>query len=361
MNRTPLAEVHEKLNARMVDFSGWYLPVQYTGIVAEHFAVRQHCGIFDTCHMGRVFVSGPSAAEYLSQTLTVNAAAMSDGACRYGFLLNDAGGIIDDLIVYRISLNEFMVVINSATREGDLAQLQSHSMTGVTIEDVSEALAKIDVQGPTSPEILARVLGLDLSALRYFQFQEALYQGQRVFVSRTGYTGETGFEVYLPAACIVELWHKLIANGATPAGLGARDTLRLEAGLPLYGHEMNTTTTPLEAGFMRYIDLAREFIGVAALRAKSGAEPTVKLTPFMIEGRQSGRHGNKILISGQEAGWVTSGSFAPSLGYCIGFAYIQPAMLADKKVFQLDLGRKQLDACVTTSPFYNKSKGSKTL
>lgn len=354
MKRTPLADTHEALNARMVDFSGWYLPVQYEGIFAEHNAVREKCGIFDTCHMGRVIVKGDAADEYLSSTLTVDASSMPDGRCRYGFMLTEDAGIIDDLIVYRISKNEFMVVINSATLDADIKQLNKCLLPGVTIENVSSEMAKLDIQGPDSPAVASSALGVDISDLGYFRLRQIQFEGQPAIVSKTGYTGETGYEVYLPASLATDLWESAMAAGATPAGLGARDTLRLEAGLPLYGHEMSEDTTPVEAGFMRYIDSARAFVGSEALRAKADAEPAHRLTPFVIEGRQSARNGNKVLIDDQEAGWVTSGSFAPSLGYCIGFAYIKPDLLGDRTDFSIDSGRKIISASLSQAPFYKK-------
>lgn len=347
--------MHEALNARMVDFSGWYLPIQYEGIFAEHHAVRDKCGIFDTCHMGRVIVKGAAAGEYLSSTLTVDASSMPNGRCRYGFMLTEDAGIIDDLIVYRISKNEFMVVINSATLDADIKQFHKCLLPGVTIEDVSSEMAKLDIQGPDSPAVASSALGVDITDLGYFRLRQIQFEGQPAIVSKTGYTGETGYEVYLPASLAASLWTNAMTAGATPAGLGARDTLRLESGLPLYGHEMSIRTTPIEAGFMRYINLTRTFVGSAALRAKADAEPAHRLTPFQIEGRQSARNGNKVLVGDQEAGWVTSGSFGPSLGFAIGFAYIKPGLLSGLSTFSIDNGRKLLEAAVSQSPFYTKA------
>lgn len=354
MLKTPLAEEHEKLGARMVDFSGWYLPVQYTGIVNEHTAVRQACGAFDTCHMGRIMVTGSGSGDYLSAVVTVDAANMPVGRCRYGFLLNNDAGIIDDLIVYRLAHSEFMVVVNSATHDNDLVQLRQHIKPGVKIEDVSSSMAKIDIQGPLSPEITSKTLAFDLTDLRYFQTRIVSFRNSSIIVSRTGYTGETGFELYVPTGLIAEIWTTCLKHGATPSGLGARDTLRLEAGLPLYGHEFSTDVTPLEAGFMRYIDLQRSFIGSETLRMKAKSGPARKLTPFTIEGRQSARNGNAAIIGGEKAGFVTSGSFAPSLGYCIGFAYLDSDMSANSNTFEIDNGRKILNASVSKTPFYKK-------
>ncbi len=356
MKRTPIAQVHEEAGARMVDFSGWYLPVQYSGILAEHGAVRERCGIFDTCHMGRLVIQGEKAAAFISSTLTVDAQAMQDGQCRYGFMLNENAGIIDDLIVYRRAGDRFMVVVNSATHDKDISHLKSRLPAGITIEDIGPATAKIDVQGPSSPHIIGHALNKDLSELRYFRFTTLDHDGQPATVSRTGYTGETGFEIYLPAEKAASLWSDLIDAGALPCGLGARDTLRLEAGLPLYGHELTEEADPAAAGMMRYIDLSRDFLGADALRVKAGTVPSHKLTPFRIEGRQAARHGNRAVINGEEIGWVTSGSFAPTLGYSIGFAYIDPSRLGNTETFGIDNGRKILNASITESPFYRKKR-----
>jgi aminomethyltransferase len=354
MKKTPLSAVHEAANARMTDFGGWYLPVQYEGILAEHKAVREHCGIFDTCHMGRIRVSGRDAASALSSALTIDACALRDGRCRYGFMLNERGGIIDDLIVYRSSQSDFMVVTNSATFEKDFSTLRSRIPGGTAVEDIAIDSAKVDVQGPESPAIMKKLLNSDVSDMPYFGFRKISFDGIEAVVSRTGYTGETGYEVYMPASRIASFWQSAVRSGAAPCGLGSRDTLRLEAGLPLYGHELTEETTPLDAGFMRYISLSRSFTGSSALRQLSEEGPSARLTPFTIDGRQSARSGNRIVVDGADAGWVTSGSFAPSLGHCIGFAYVKAAALESRKTFGIDTGRKIIDACIAGVPFYKK-------
>jgi aminomethyltransferase len=354
MKRTHLAELHEESGARMVDFSGWYLPVQYTGILAEHSAVRTACGIFDTCHMGRLLFLGDNAADFISTVTTVDAHAMTDGRCRYGLMLSEAGGVLDDLIVYRFSKNKFMVVVNSATHERDVAHLNQQLREGVTIEDIGPHTAKMDIQGPASPKVVSKVLETEISDLKYFRFAEATYDGEPATLSRTGYTGEMGFEIYLPSHKAVSFWDSAVKNGALPCGLGARDTLRLEAGLPLYGHEMTEETTPIQAGMMKYVDLSRDFTGAAALRDKVHAQPPSQLTAFTIEGRQSARHGNRAILGENDIGMVTSGSFAPTLGISVGFAYLNPDLLGKSTAFGIDNGRKILNALVTKAPFYKR-------
>jgi len=357
MKKTPLSAEHERLSARMVDFSGWHLPVQYEGIFTEHAAVREACGLFDTCHMGRILAKGHWAPSFLSRTTTVDAENMPVGRCRYGFILNEAAGILDDLIIYRLCEDEFMVVVNAATRESDIKHLSAFLPDAASLDDISAKTAKIDIQGPMSTAVMKDATGIDLTALKYFCLETIAFGTEKAIVSRTGYTGETGYEIYLPSELAVEFWNKAMKAGATACGLGARDTLRLEAGLPLYGHEMTEERTPAEAGFMRYIDLSRDFIGAPALRQNS--KPLLCLMPFRIDGRQSARNGNKVIVNSQEAGWVTSGSFAPSLGHSIGFAYVDSKSLAGSDSFGIDNGRKILEAFVTQAPFYtNKRKAA---
>jgi aminomethyltransferase len=360
----------------MIDFSGWLMPVQYDGILAEHHRTRTDAALFDTCHMGRFWVSGPGAMDALSGILTADLRTMADGQCRYGFLLREDGGILDDTIAYRFSGDEWMVVVNAGTREKDRAWIEAHLPSGVRFEDRSDTLAKIDVQGPNAlgkvssllepgcphpglarPEVrpapgresLARNA---ISALRYFRFARAAFQGHDVIVSRTGYTGEKGVELYVGAGHIVALWDALLMAGVKPAGLGARDTLRLEAGLPLYGHELSEHVTPVEAGMERYAAKKEPFMGRDAVRRRLAAGPRVRLCGFRVAGRQSARAGNKVLAEGREIGYVTSGSFSPTLQCGIGLAYVETARARPGSRLAVDTGRSQLEGEVVGVPFY---------
>jgi len=338
----------------MVDFHGWYMPVQYDGIIAEHLRTRTDVSMFDTCHMGQVMVEGAGALDALSNVLTADLRSLADGRCRYGFMLNDAGGITDDLITYRIAADTWMLVVNSSTRPDDVAWLKAHLPSAVRVTDLSEARGKIDVQGPRAAIALGQALGMELGRLAYFGFAACVYDGEGGIVSRTGYTGEHGFEIYLPAEKIVRLWSALLVAGVKPAGLGARDTLRLEAGLPLMGNDLAADITPVEAGLERYAAKAEPFIGQVVVAAQRQHGPTRRLRGFRIDSRQSARTGNRVLADGAEAGRVTSGSFAPTLGCSIGLAYLNTGV--DWKTVHpvVDTGRAQLPADIVPLPFYTK-------
>jgi len=356
IHRTILHDSHVCLGARMVDFGGWDMPVQYDGIIAEHHRTRQDVTIFDTCHMDAFRVEGAGALDYLSRLVTQDLRSLADGRCRYGFLLRDDGGVLDDLIVYRFSSDRWMVVVNAGTAPGDFAWFRRHAPTaGIVLQDLRDIQGKIDVQGPNSQRPVETLLGLDLAGMKYFSFRTFTVDGVAGVVSRTGYTGEHGYEIYAPVATTLAFWERLLALGVKPAGLGARDTLRLEAGLPLYGHELSTAVSPAEAGMTRYAAKNEDFIGRAAVKARQAGGLTSRLVGFRIAGRQSARNGNRVLDSaGAAAGHVTSGSFAPTLGYAIGCAYVRPDLAAPDTVLTIDMGSRQLEARVTPLPFYLK-------
>lgn len=351
IQKTPLCDAHIRLQARMVDFSGWYMPLQYDGILAEHHRTRRDVSLFDTCHMGRFRVSGPGAMQALNGLLTADLASMKDGQCRYGFLLREDGGILDDLIAYRFNPERWLLVVNAGTLPKDRDWIRSHLPAQVAFEDVSGSLAKIDVQGPNALARTGDVLGLDVASLPYFRFKTFECGGEAI-VSRTGYTGEKGVELYIEPARMVEVWERFIAAGVKPAGLGARDTLRLEAGLPLYGHELSEEVTPVEAAMERYASKAEPYIGSGAVRSRREQGPSRVLVGFKIEGRQAARAGQAVMAQGRVAGTVTSGSIAPTLGAVIGFAYVESPLSAPGTRVQVDTGRSQLDAEIVRIPFY---------
>ncbi len=353
---TPLYEAHIKAGARMIDFSGWLMPVQYDGIVAEHTRTRSDASMFDTCHMGRFDVAGVGADEALSRVLTADVMRMRNGQCRYGFLLDDDGGVLDDLIAYRFNADHWMLVVNAGTRAGDVSWFREQLPSTVTFADESDRTGKLDVQGPGSLEVASRVLSVDVSSLGYFKFLEFTRAGDRLIVSRTGYTGEKGIEVYGPVPAICALWEAFLAAGVRPAGLGARDTLRLEAGLPLYGHELNRSITPVEAGMERYAMKQAPFIGKEAMSRHLAAGPARRLCGFRTRSRQSARAGNVVRDGGAVVGEVTSGSFSPSLQYAIGFAYVETPSAIVGRPLLIDTGRNVLDAEVVGTPFYRPSE-----
>ena len=353
--KTPLADEHVSLGARMVPFAGWFMPVQYKeGILAEHKYTREHVSLFDICHMGEFTASGPGAAEALDAALARSVADQKDGVCRYNFLLNDAGGVIDDLIVYRMGAEEFFIVVNAARIAVDFAELRKRLPESVKLENLSDATAKFDLQGPDSMAVLTS-LGLDAAALpKYYRWGKFNLFGLDMIISRTGYTGELGFELYFDAAHAVDVWRKLLAcPGVKPAGLGARDTLRLEMGYPLYGDEMDESTTPVEAGFGALLKLdksARAFVGSSALRS---VPPKKHLRGIVLEGRRAAHTGTPLLLDGRQVGTITSGTFAPSLGCAVAMAYLDASEeIPEDAVFDVELHRAVVKAKLAPLPFW---------
>ena len=357
---TPLAAEHVRLGAKMVPFAGWNMPVQYTeGILAEHHHTRQSVSLFDICHMGEFRLKGPGSAEKLDHALARSVADQPCGVCRYNFLLNERGGVIDDLIVYRIGETEFFIVVNAARRGIDFDTLKERLGAGLEFRDESDATAKLDLQGPKSAEVLAR-LGLPAAALpKYYHFMPVKLLGLDMLLSRTGYTGELGFELYFDAAEAVRIWRELLNDPEVkPAGLGARDTLRLEMGYPLYGHELNEETTPVEGGFGAMLKLdnsARDFVGGAALRQ---CQPAKKLIGLKLDGRRAARAGMTVLADGKAVGTVTSGAFAPSLNCAVAMAMVT-SEAAEKTAFTIDLQRAEVTASRHDFPFYAEGTARK--
>lgn len=355
-NQTPLYARHVDAGGRIVDFSGWSLPVQYTGIIEEHHATRTAATLFDTCHMSRLRIDGPDAAPFLEHLLTVPVAQMVSGQCRYGFLLNPDGGVLDDLILYRLTDQDWMLVANAGTHDKDVAWIRAHAPSSVDVRDVSTALAKLDIQGPRSDTILAAALGVDVPALRYFRCATIRWHGAALVLSRTGYTGERGYELYPRAEHVADLWDALIEADAKPAGLGARDTLRLEAGLPLYGHELDEAHTPVHSGLDRFTSKAADYIGRAAVEKARLDARSERLVGFRCDGRRSARHGDAVHGDERVVGTVTSGSFAPTRGVAVGMAFVAPDATAPGTPLTIGNGRRAISGTVVTLPFYHRSK-----
>ena len=333
--QTVLHGHHQRLGARMMEFGGWEMPLQYAGILAEHEATRTAAGLFDTCHMGEFIIEGPGAAAFLDRVITRRLADMQPGECRYGLICDKQGGILDDCITYRYGAERFMVVVNAGTCAGDLAHLQAHlPAAGVRLTDISEATGKLDLQGPKAREILQPLTDVDLSALAYFHFREGTVKvagaNINVTVSRTGYTGEPGYELYLPAERTPDVWDALLAigNGLMPAGLGARDTLRLEACLLLHGSDISRQTNPFETGLRWCVDVDKlDLIGGDALRKLKEAGPARRLVAFRMQERVPARRGYAVYAADSERrlGDVSSGGFGPTVQASIGLALIAAA------------------------------------
>ena len=350
--KTALYDRHRKLNARMTTFGGFWMPAQYGGILSEHMAARSAAALFDTCHMGELRFEGSGSLDTLELLVSCDLASISRGQCRYGLLCNPEGGVIDDLVVYCLSEREFMVVVNASTLAGDYEWIVSHLRGDCAVHNISDETAKIDLQGPGSPQMLQKIMDRRIEDLKYYGFGENAFNGREVLLSRTGYTGEVGFEVYGDPDIICLLWDLFMEEGAVPAGLGARNTLRLEMGYPLYGNEWNTNRNAAQAGMKRHISETKRFIGCEAIRG--APDPGERLVCVAIEGRRAAREGCQIYTEeGNAIGSVTSGSFAPSLGHAIAMGYIETSFSSVGTRIIADSSGK-LKGCVVVPPFYKR-------
>ena len=357
LQRTPLFEAHRALGARIVPFAGWEMPVQYTGIIEEHQAVRQGAGAFDVSHMGEVVLKGPRAAEAVQRLVTNNVGKLADGQAMYTPMCYPDGGIVDDCIVYRGAADDYVIVVNASCVAKDFAWMQDNVASICEPSDISAETALVAVQGPRAVALLSTLAGQPLGdKIPSYHFGPAVIAGANVVVARTGYTGEDGFEVFIPAAEARAVWDAIIAAGAKPAGLGARDTLWLEARLSLYGNDIDQTTSPLEAGLGWAVKLdAGDFIGREALARQKAEGIPRKLIGFKVAGRGVARHDYPILDgTGEPVGKVTSGGPAPTLGYPIGLGYV-PTDHAGPDL-QVDCRGKVFPLELVTGPFYKRSK-----
>lgn len=355
--QTPLHSRHLAAGARTAPFAGWDMPIHYEGIVTEHLHTRNTASIFDICHMGEFLAHGPRVRQSLEQALSHKLDTLEPGRCRYGFLLTPEGGVLDDLIVYCLEPESYMLVVNAACTAGDFAVLRARLPESVQLEDISSATGKIDLQGPQAAAVLEDVLKENLPGLGYFSFRRTKFEGSDMLISRTGYTGELGFELYLPWDTTPALWDRLIADERVrPAGLGARDTLRLESGLPLYGHELDAGHTPAEAGLERMLTSEADYIG------KIGARRiTERLIPLRFASRRTARAGDILALpDGRAVGRITSASYAPSLGYAVALAWADAAH-ARAGNFIARAAKSELPAELATLPFYTQGTARKKL
>ncbi len=359
MLRTPLHAWHADHQGRMVDFAGWEMPVQYTSIVEEHHAVRQRVGLFDISHMGRLCFDGPEARRFLDRLLTNDVAALQPGQVRYSLVCREDGGILDDVLVYRFP-QHYMLVVNASNREKIIAwcELRRDGFE-VTIDDQTFATCMVAVQGPAAIETLQPHCELPLAPMTYYTAEETTVLGARATVSRTGYTGEDGFEVIVPAEQGVELWEALLRSGQScgvlPCGLGCRDTLRLEAGMPLYGHELDETIDPLSAGLGFAVKLeAAEFVGKPALLERKARPSGQKRVGLQLEGRRIAREGSSILANGQFIGRVTSGTFSPTLQRPIAMGYVTSEQAPVGSTVAVDIRGAAAPAEIVRLPFYKR-------
>lgn len=357
--KTPLYEKHEEAGGKIVPFAGYLLPVQYkSGVIAEHNAVRNLCGMFDVSHMGEVILSGSDALANVNMLLTNDFNGMYDGQARYSPMCNENGGIVDDLIVYRKSADEYMLVVNAANREKDTEWIKSHISGDVKMEDISDSIAQIALQGPEAEAIARKLASADSLPEAYYS---AVFDGNiggiPCIVSRTGYTGEDGFEFYCAAEDAAALWDCILEAGSDkgliPCGLGARDTLRLEAGMPLYGHEMNDSISPRETGLGIFVKMDKEdFIGKAALQSKG--TPTVKRVGLKVTGRGIIRENADIYIGEKRIGFSTSGTHAPYLGYPVAMAIIDKEYADIGTAVEAEVRGRRIAAEIVKTQFYKR-------
>ena len=365
---TPLRAVHERLGATMTEFAGWLMPLRYGSELAEHRAVRSAAGLFDLSHMGEISVSGPGAAAALDYALTGQPSALKPGRARYTMICAPDGGVLDDLIVYRLADTEFLVVANAANTAVVAAALRERAAGyEAQVDDRTDDYALIAIQGPHAARILAPLTDIGLDQVRYYAGQRAVVAGRDALLARTGYTGEDGFELFTSPGDAEPLWLALTAageaDGLVPAGLAARDTLRLEAGMPLYGNELGTEMTPFDAGLGRVVVLDKpgDFVGRAALAERAQAAPQRVLVGLTVGSRRVPRHGYPVLWDGQPRGTVTSGAPSPTLGVPIAMAYLDagPAQLAAEDAdarLAVDIRGRAEPARLTGLPFYHRPR-----
>ena len=356
LKKTPLYDKHLEAGAKMVPFSEWNMPVQYTGIIAEHIHTRSKAGLFDICHMGEFFLKGPSAGKELDRLITCRVDDMAVGKCRYGFLLNENGGIIDDLIVFKTAPDEYMLVVNAGTVEKDKEWIRSNISGEAEFNDESGKIAKLDLQGPLSGEILSRVAERStVERIKRYYFTNTGINGIEVLLSRTGYTGEPGYELFFPAESATVIWDMLLKfDEVKPVGLGARDTLRMEMGYSLYGNDIDECHTPFEANLARFVYMEKDFIGKEALLRQQGEGIGRLLTGFICEGRRSARSHFTVSFDSEAMGEVTSGAFSPCLKKGIGLCYIKKDIVTEGREIMLSDGKTEIKAFIKSIPVYKR-------
>jgi aminomethyltransferase len=364
MKQTPLNAVHKALGARMVPFGGWEMPVQYAGVIEEHLAVRERAGLFDVSHMGEIEVRGADALALVQRLTTNDASRLVDGQVQYSALCYPDGGVVDDVTLYRSSASHFLFCVNASNTDKDFAWMQQvHAESGIrgaTLTNRSAEFAQLALQGPRAAAILARLTTTPLGSIRYYHFGRGEVAGVQALISRTGYTGEDGFELYTPAAAAVDLWNRLMeagqADGLVPIGLGARDTLRLEKGYALYGHELSSTISPLEAGLGWIVKLEKgDFVGRDALLRQQAAGIPRRLVALLMEERGIPREGYPVFAGERQVGSVTSGTMSPTLKVGIALALVETPCATLGAELLVGIRDRKLRAKIVKPPFVKKS------
>ena len=356
VKRIPLHDIHESLGAKIMPFAGFEMPVRYSSDKEEHFCVREGVGVFDVSHMGEFMVRGAGALDLIQKVTSNDASKIVDNQAQYSCLPNDTGGIVDDLIVYRMGEEEYMLVVNASNIEKDWNWVQSKNADNVEMEDISDDIILLAVQGPKAMETLQKLTDVDLSGVGFYKFKKGLLAGVEMIISGTGYTGSGGFELYIPKEHGVAVWEKVFEAGAEfnikPIGLGARDTLRLEKGFCLYGNDITDTTSPLEAGLGWITKFTKEFTNSVNLKKQKEEGVTRKLVGFVMTEKGIPRQGYKLLNeAGEEIGEVTSGTISPCLEKGVGMGYVKKEFAAVETEIRVEVRNKQLSAKVVKPPF----------
>jgi aminomethyltransferase len=373
LKRTPLYSSHEKLGARLIDFGGWEMPVQYTSILEEHNAVRKAAGIFDISHMGEFYVTGTGAQEFLNFALTNDVTKISPGQGQYTLMCNERGGVVDDLYLYCLGLGNYLLIVNASRIEADLAWLQAlhekyQDAARVKIEDKSASYGAVAVQGPAVVNFIEAAFpsGESLSKISKNEIRMVSFHGELIYIARTGYTGEDGFEIIAPAPLIEKVWDECLKAGKDygikPCGLGSRDTLRLESCYPLYGHELNESSSPIEAGLGFFVALQKpRFVGMEALREQKEKGPAKRLVAFKMTGKSAPPRADYAIWSTGEPsakiGMITSGTQSPTFGIGLGLGYVSPAHGSADTRLQIEIRGNKFPAVVVKKPFYKRSSG----
>lgn len=360
MKNTALTHLHEGLGAKMVPFAGYNMPVQYEGVNIEHETVRNGVGVFDVSHMGEFFITGPNALALIQKVTSNDASTLTNGRAQYSCLPNETGGIVDDLIVYKINDEKYLLVVNASNIEKDWAWISQHNTVGAEMYNASEEYSLLAIQGPMAMEAMQAITPVDLAAIKYYHFEIGEFAGvQDVIISATGYTGSSGFEIYVKNEDVEQVWNKVFeageAYGIKPIGLAARDTLRLEMGFCLYGNDIDDTTSPLEAGLGWITKFTKDFTNSEALKQQKEAGVTRKLVGFELTERGIPRHGYEIVdANGNIIGIVTSGTMAPSLNKGIGLGYVPTALATEESEIFIRIRKNDIPAQVVKLPFYKK-------
>lgn len=358
LKRTPLYQQHVAAGAKMVDFGGWEMPVQYQGILEEHRAVRAKAGLFDVSHMGEIWIKGPNALEMVQKVITNDVSRLKVGQVQYAIMCYPGGGAVDDLLVHKVADHEYLLVVNAANTDKDYRWILEHREGEVDITDASPDTAQVALQGPLTLKVLQSITDVDLAPIGYYYFTWGKVDGVQCLIARTGYTGEDGFELYFEPRFAEQIWNTILEAGkgdVIPVGLGARDTLRFEAGMPLYGHELSENITPLEAGLGRFVALEkRDFIGKEALVKQKQEGVPRKIIGFEMVDRGIPRSEYPVFQDGQEIGFVTSGTFSPTLEKNLGSALVKTEAAVIGAEIQVDIRGKQKSARIIKRPFYHR-------